>query len=387
MIVNSSQGGGSKDTWVLEDDGRRPRRDATPRRGVVAAADARTCAPGELVRPAAAAAAVARCSPGSPTSCTGSAAQLARAEHTARMLDGVFHADLQGRRDDPARRAAVVGRAAGDHGRPSRRSTPADARRGRCALLTLDPERPGLGRCLRHAARARARARVRDVFSAEMWEAINTFHLGLLRRDMSAALRTGPYSRLRLRARALRAVLGRDRAHDAARRGARVPAGGRRDRVRPTWSLRMLRVALPADGAEAEARPARRPGARAAAGGRRLPGLPARGARAAQRAARSRASCSTSATTRTRWRFSVEALHARADRRRPELPRLAAPVLRLGRLMADLDFRARTADGDARRSAATLGDRPARARAGRRRHRRSATSAAPPRRSRGLADR
>ena len=32
MIVNSSQGGGSKDTWVLEDDDGRgaPRRDATP---------------------------------------------------------------------------------------------------------------------------------------------------------------------------------------------------------------------------------------------------------------------------------------------------------------------------------------------------------------------
>ena len=28
--------------------------------------------------------------------------QLVRAEHTARMLDGLFHADLQGRPDDPA---------------------------------------------------------------------------------------------------------------------------------------------------------------------------------------------------------------------------------------------------------------------------------------------
>ena len=28
--------------------------------------------------------------------------QLARAEHTARMLDGVFHADVQARPDDPA---------------------------------------------------------------------------------------------------------------------------------------------------------------------------------------------------------------------------------------------------------------------------------------------
>ena len=46
---------------------------------------------------------------------------LARAEHTARMLDGVFHADLQGRRDDAGVRLGV-GRAAGDHGRRARPS-------------------------------------------------------------------------------------------------------------------------------------------------------------------------------------------------------------------------------------------------------------------------
>ena len=45
---------------------------------------------------------------------------LARAEHTARMLDGLFHADLQGRADDPATVDPVVGGAAGDHGRATR---------------------------------------------------------------------------------------------------------------------------------------------------------------------------------------------------------------------------------------------------------------------------
>ena len=46
-----------------------------------------------------------RCSPGSPTSSSGSAATSSRAEHTARMLDGVFHADLQAPPDGPARRS------------------------------------------------------------------------------------------------------------------------------------------------------------------------------------------------------------------------------------------------------------------------------------------
>ena len=74
-------------------------------------------------------------------------------------------------------------------------------------MLTLDPEHPTS--VLNCVTRAREGARtVRDVFSAEMWEAINTFHLGLLRRDMSAALQTGPVLGLRLHARALRACSG-----------------------------------------------------------------------------------------------------------------------------------------------------------------------------------
>ena len=59
-----------------------------------------------------------------------------------------------------------------------------------------------------------------------------------------------------------------------------------------------------------------------------------------------------------------------ADRRRRELPQLAGRCCALGRLMADLDFRARAAEGDgaAGRDARR---RPARARAGRCRHRRA----------------
>ena len=92
--------------------------------------------------------------------------------------------------------------------------------------------------------------------------------------------------------------------------------------------LRMLRVALPGGGPAERGRPARRPGARAAAGGRRLPGLPARGAGAAERASRSRASCCTSAPTRTRV-ARVGRRAARGARRPPtRTPRSSAPVLR-----------------------------------------------------------
>ena len=59
MIVNSSQGGGSKDTWVL-DDGPEPRTDDAAGAGaLVAAADARA-QPGRVDGPAAAATAGSR---------------------------------------------------------------------------------------------------------------------------------------------------------------------------------------------------------------------------------------------------------------------------------------------------------------------------------------
>ena len=83
MIVNSSQGGGSKDTWVLEEDAEAAPRAAGAAAALVAAADARPPARRRLVLPAAATAAVDRCSPGSPTSCTGSAASW-RAPSTPR---------------------------------------------------------------------------------------------------------------------------------------------------------------------------------------------------------------------------------------------------------------------------------------------------------------
>ena len=145
--------------------------------------------------------------------------------------------------------------------------------------LTLDRGNPAsVVSCV---AQAREGARtVRDVFSGEMWEAINTMQLGLAS-DASDAFRTGPYSvyaYVRERCGQFWGVTDRtmlrDEAYAFLQAGARIEAAD--------MTLRMLRVALPA-GRVGDARG--RGGARAAAGRRRAPGLPPPGAAAAERAA------------------------------------------------------------------------------------------------------
>src|SRR3954454_8561993 len=166
------------------------------------------------------------------------------------MLDGVFHADVQARPDDPA---GVL--LSWDHlltivsGEPP--DTPA-SRDAALRALTLDPDVPTS--VLKCVTRAREGARtVRDVFSAEMWEAINTFHLGLLRQEIDDALRDGPYSvyslvreRCGLFWGVTRRTMLRDEAYAFLEAGSAIEAA---DMV-----LRMLRVALPGEEAgEAEA--------------------------------------------------------------------------------------------------------------------------------------
>jgi len=84
--------------------------------------------------------------------------QLARAEHTARMLDGVFHADVQARPNDPA---GVL--LSWDHlltivsGEPP--ETPA-SRDAVLRALTLDPEVPvSVLNCVTRAREVRGRGR------------------------------------------------------------------------------------------------------------------------------------------------------------------------------------------------------------------------------------
>ena len=206
--------------------------------------------------------------------------QLSRAEHTARMLDGVFHADVQGRRDDPGVRLswdallAIMGAE-----RPDRPATRDEV----VQRLTLDRTNADVGGELRHAG-ARGRAhRPRRVLRRDVGGDQHVPPRPAAARQLRGAAH-GPVLGLRVRQGALRPVLGRDRADDAARRGARVPRGGRADRGGRHGAADAARRAA---GRERERRRpprSRRPGARAAAGGRRLPGVPARRARAAQRA-------------------------------------------------------------------------------------------------------
>jgi uncharacterized alpha-E superfamily protein len=100
---------------------------------------------------------------------------LARAEFAARAVEAVFRSELQGMSDSAPGVSfgsggllAMLGdvEASGGNGRPA------------LDQLTLDPSRPGS--MLASIERAREGARtVRDVISAEMWEAINTTSLEL----------------------------------------------------------------------------------------------------------------------------------------------------------------------------------------------------------------
>ena len=166
----------------------------------------------------------------------------------------------------------------------------------------------------------------------------------------------------------------RDEAHAFLQAGAAIEAG---DMV-----LRMLRVALPPDGEEAEEhlRDGQALALLQAVGGfqayRRAVPAPPNAGPVARFLLYERDYPDSVA-------FSVEALHAALTAADPSY-RGSPAVLRVGRLTADLDFRARTADGDAA-LAGTLERRPARAGAGRCRHRPALLWRAPPRRVARLA--
>jgi uncharacterized alpha-E superfamily protein len=181
-----------------------------------------------------------------------------------------------------------------------------------------------------------------------MWEAINTFHLGLLQRNISAAVQTGPYSvyaYVRERCGMFWGVTGRtmlrDEAHAFLQAGAAIESG---DMV-----LRMLRVTLPPDGEE-HARDGQALALLQAVGGfqayRRAMPAPPNAEPVARFLLYERDYPDSVA-------FSVEALHTALTAGDASY-RGSPAVLRVGRLMADLDFRARTAERD-RPLAETLG--------------------------------
>jgi uncharacterized alpha-E superfamily protein len=283
---------------------------------------------------------------------------LTRAEHTARILDGAFHADVAG---VPGERGitlswegvlATIGAkplAPGEEDAPvseeaaavleeAAAAVPEAAQlfgRGEVArLLTLDTDSPAsVVSCV---ARARERGRtMRDVISTEMWEALNSFFLLLGRYDLHAALRTGPYSvyqEVKERCALFWGLVDRTMLRDEAR--AFLEAGGRIEEA--DMVMRMLRVAVPTgsldEGHETEA----------------LALLHAVGGFQAYRRAVRHAP-----TVGPVVRFllfdsaypgsvasSVDALAAALSAADAQ-PRSSPPVLRLGRLIADLELQRR----------------------------------------------
>jgi uncharacterized alpha-E superfamily protein len=274
---------------------------------------------------------------------------LVRAEHTARMLDGVFQADLQGRPDDPAgvmlswgSIVAILGSAPGqDSGAPPRRDEV-------LAHLTLDAENPAsVVSCV---GRAREGSRtLRDVISAEMWEAINTTNLTLHEGDLSARLRTGPYSvyqYVRERSALFWGLTSRTMLRDDA--SAFLHAGGRLEAA--DMVLRMLRVALPPSWAGEDGSAVR--------DGQALALLQAVGGfqafRRAVPAAPNAVPVGRFLLYERAYPDSVAAsVEGTLDvlQRADASPRSSEPLLRLSRLGADLDFRARAGEGEAGLSA------------------------------------
>lgn len=261
---------------------------------------------------------------------------VARAEHTARMLDGVFQTDLAGSAEDPRGveltwpgLLAILGASAEGH----------VGRDEALARLTLDLDEPAsLISCV---SRAREGARtVRDVISADMWEVVNTTHLVLHRHDLSGHLLSSPYSVYRYvkeRSALFWGLTGRTMLRDEA--NSFLAAGGRIESA--DMVLRMLRVALPVSGDD-QPRTGQAQALLQAVGGlqafRRAVPAPPNAVPASRFLLYERS-----------YPDSVAASVASALRSLEEAdpqPRNSAPVLRLSRLSAELEFRRRGDDPD-----------------------------------------
>jgi uncharacterized alpha-E superfamily protein len=165
---------------------------------------------------------------------------LARAEFTARAVEAVFQAELQGTSDSQPGVSFGAGGLMAMFG-----DVDDGLRRGEAlGQLTLEAERPGS--MLASVERAREGARtVRDVISAEMWEAINTTTLNLRGGGPPGwAAPAGPYlasQYVKERAALIWGVANRSMLRDEAKYF--LDAGGMLEIA--DMVLRMLRVALP----------------------------------------------------------------------------------------------------------------------------------------------
>jgi len=255
---------------------------------------------------------------------------LARAEFTARAVEAVFQAELQGASD------ATPGVSFGSGGLLAMFGDVDESSRSSQALgqLTLDAERPGS--MLASFERAREGARtVRDVISAEMWEAINTTALGLRGGGQPGwTAPAGPYlasQYVKERTALIWGVANRSMLRDEAK--CFLDAGGLieiSDMV-----LRMLRVAMP-------------PGDPAPADGQALILLQAVGGfHAYLRAVTAPPNAHPVARFLLFERAYPDSVAACVDSLNVLFtmadagPRNSKPVLRVSRLAADLDFQRR----------------------------------------------
>ncbi len=281
---------------------------------------------------------------------------LTRAEHTARMLDGAFHADVAGEGSERGIALswdgvlAIIGAKPPAYGEERGRDGVAARAvahdRGTVArLLTLDDESPAsIVSCVRRA-RGRAGA-LRDVISTEMWEALNAFFLSLARYDLQAALVTGPYSvyqEVKERCALFWGLVERTMLRDEGR--AFLEAGGRIEEA--DMVLRMLRVAVPAELLDADGHDDGDHESES------LALLHAVGGFQAYRRARRQAPALRTVAHFLLYEitypgsvaYSLEALR-QALLSADEQPRVSAPVLRLGRLIADLELQRRSPDSE-----------------------------------------
>ena len=268
---------------------------------------------------------------------------MVRAEHTARMLDGLFHADLQGRPDDRAQITLSWGALLSIMGAEPPAEGP--AQRGDVVrILTTAAENPVSIVSSTTAAREGART-LRDTISTEMGESVNTFDLQLARRDLDDGLRTGPYSIYSLvkeRSALFWGLTARTMQKDDAR--AFLVAGGRLEAA--DMVLRMLRVALPpapeGDGPEAPRRDGNALALLRAVGGfqafMRAAAAPPNAGPVSHFMLFEREFPDSVAS-------SIESLSAALERVEGD-PQDSAPVLRVRRMLADLDFRARVSPGE-----------------------------------------
>ncbi|MFT4034308.1 MAG: alpha-E domain-containing protein [Patulibacter sp.] len=270
---------------------------------------------------------------------------IARAEHTARMLDGVFQASLQSNSDGFGSGSVQLG------WRSILAIMGADAggdveREEVMRRMTIDRHEPAS--VISCVARARESARtVRDVISAEMWEALNTTNLRLADPAVEHNLsELGPYLFFQLvkeRSALFWGLNSRTMLRDEAR--AFLVAGGRFESA--DMVLRMLRVTLPAPGQEftdAESR------ATGLLDGQAQALLQAVGGfQAFRRAVPSPPQAGPVARFLLYERSYPDSVAASVDAVQQALtdadrdPRRSDPVLRLARLGADLEFRGRVA--------------------------------------------